>query len=817
MKKVYLHNNWQLKGDRVGVVPATVPGCVHTDLINCGQIKDLFWRDNNKQYSWIENCDFSYSCSFDAEECETASLVFEGLDTYSDMFLNGKKIGSTDDMFIEYRFDVSDIIKKCDNQLEVKFRSPVKEVENEPLCEGAFTKERIRTRRIQCTYGWDWVDRFVTCGIYRPVYIEYGNDMCVDNVYVFTENIDKYSAQIYTEIELKNYSDGGLVKIEILSPQGDSVCSTEVYSKESKIVRRFDIEDAQLWYPSGYGEHPLYTLRVRINDNIFTENFGIRTIKVLQLPDKEGSDYYNRSKELQSGKFVKDFDKNEKYSGFQVIVNSQRIFCCGANWVPCEPFPSAETDEKINNIISAAKKMNVNMIRVWGGGGFEKRHFYDLCDREGILVTQDFLMACGAYPEKEQWFIEKLKKEAEYAVKYLRNHPCLAWWSGDNENATMGNDIMENYRGREAALTAIAPMVYTYDRGRPFFVSSPYGGNLYASSTVGTTHNTIYVDKMYDYFYNQNCDDYKEFFEQFKARFIAEEPTFGAVSRNSILRFLSETDLEDSDEEMLRYHSKGNPDLKYELYDCVAAFALKVLGAAKNSKDRYFKYKYIQYEWVRIIFENHRRNIGYCNGLIFWMLNDCWPASMGWSFIDYFCIPKASFYAFKRCASKCVVSVIKKDNGYSAVLSNACDKPINAKAKAYLFEKSKGMQIAEEYEFNMSVDEYSSEFAELPWKHNEDHIVICEIKTDCGKDRSFYKDGNLAINDCSDCVKVISHTDTSISLASDKYIHVLELEGDYIFSNNYFSMLPGEEVTITYKNSNNIFDSEVTVTAYTLQ
>ena len=283
MFRQFLENNWILTGEKIGTVEATVPGCVHTDLINCGVIEDLFWRDNNLKYQWIEDCDFTYTCSFDADSSEKAALVFEGLDTYCDIYLNGEKIGSADDMFISYEFDITGVLKPRDNLLEVKFRSAVKEVEGLPLCDGAFTLERMRTRRIQCTYGWDWVDRFVTCGIYRPVYIKYGNDMYVESAYILTENIDKYSAQLCVELEMKNYAQGGLVDLDIVSPDGEVVRSSSFYVKEPKVVRRFDIENPQLWYPLGYGEQPIYTLSVTVNENHFCETFGIRTVKILQL------------------------------------------------------------------------------------------------------------------------------------------------------------------------------------------------------------------------------------------------------------------------------------------------------------------------------------------------------------------------------------------------------------------------------------------------------------------------------------------------------------------------------------------------------
>ena len=202
MKKVLLCDNWRLFGEKSDGLPATVPGCVHTDLLNNGVIDDPYWRDNNKAYQWIEKENWNYCCSFEAEPSEHVYLVFEGLDTYADIYLNGEHIAVAEDMFLPLRTNVSGKLKEKDNFLEVRFRSPVKEVEGNPELEAAFTAERLYTRRIQCTYGWDWVDRFVTCGIFRPVYLDYTSGMYAKSVYVTTENIDAFGAQIYTEIAL---------------------------------------------------------------------------------------------------------------------------------------------------------------------------------------------------------------------------------------------------------------------------------------------------------------------------------------------------------------------------------------------------------------------------------------------------------------------------------------------------------------------------------------------------------------------------------------------------------------------------------------
>ena len=814
MKKQFLECNWVLSNEKIGTIDASVPGCVHTDLAAAGIIKDLFYRDNNKQYLWIENEDFTYSCCFDAKTEEKASIVFEGLDTYCDVYLNGKCIGSAQDMFIPYSFDVSGLLRERDNKLEVRFRSPVKEVEGREALEGAFTTERLHTRRIQCTYGWDWVDRFVTCGIYRPVYISYGNDMHASSAYIYTENLDKYSAQLYLELEFENYTEGACVTVDIISPDGDIVNKAEFFCKEPMAVRRFDIAEPELWYPLGYGKQPLYTLCITVNENVYTETFGIRTLKILQLPDKVGSEYYERAKRLQAGEIGQIFDRNEEYSGFQLIVNGKRILCCGANWVPSEPFPSAETHEKYDKLIALAEKMGLNMLRVWGGGIFEDKYFYECCDRAGILVMQDFLMACGTYPENEEWFIELQRKEAEFAARYLRNHPCLAFWNGDNENATEASEDMPEYRGRKATVGAIAPVLYRLDRSRVFLPSSPFGGKTYASLTSGTTHNTNYIDRMFNYFYNTDCKDYKEYLSGFTARFISEEPVFGAVGTSSALRFMSEADLDDPEQNMLRYHTKNNPWLEHEVFDYLTIFALKMLGAPADSEERLFKYRYMQFEWYRVVLENLRRNIGFCNGLVFWMFNDCWPASLGWSVIDYYCCPKSGFYQFKRCSSDVVTSVTADDEGYTVTASNSAEKTAVLHCRALRFVKGESERDADVFEFELKASGYATESIRLPWRKDEQNVIICDSVFKGGSDRAFYKHGALELHRANDRLCVVARDESSITVEAKRYIHAVEFDGDAVFEDNYFTLLAGERRTVMFESlSEN--GTEFAVSAYT--
>lgn len=814
MKKIFLHENWQLFNERVGRLSAIVPGCVHTDLQRHKLIPDYFWRDNNEQCKWIENEDWTYACTFDcASTDEKTVLHFDGLDTYATVKLNGETVGEAHNMFIPHAFDVSGKLKKKSNLLEVCFRSPVKEVEGKPSFPAAFTNERLHTRRMQCTYSWDWVDRFVTCGIFLPVYLELGDDFRADSAYIYTEAIDSFGAQIRVVADFANYHKTGIATFEILSPDGAVVCKHVQYVAEPQVALRVNVRKPELWWPNGYGEQPLYTLRITANEEIFEETFGIRTLRIAELPDEKGSEcdrlaqYY---KELQKEVVEETYwDRTEETASFCVIVNGTRIYCRGGNWVPCSPFPSEETDDRIKNVLALAAEGNMNMIRVWGGGWFEKDVFYDECDRLGILVTQDFLMACGDYPQTEEWFLDELKQESAFAAKKLRNHPCLTWWAGDNENGTMGSDLQETYSGRAASLVGIEPQVRALDPTRTYLRTSPYGGTPYMSITRGTTHATNYFGNMFQFFLKPDCSAYKEHLEHFSGRMTVEEPIFGYPQRCSLLRFMTKEDLQAEEETILRFHSKTNPCVTPTLYDYGKAFAEKALGGFENVDDRLFKYEYIQYEWIRVVFEHCRRRIGYNDGIVFWMLNDIWPASMSWSIIDYYNLPKAAWYSFKRCAKR-VIGSLKKENGKYVLYVSSDGVKGTAKIVCHT-ENSKDIYTTE-----IQVNGYEAATVELPYPENA-RMAICDITFDGIKDRCFYKDGALPLTQ-TDGVKIVKQTKSEITLKATQYVHAVQLEGNFVCSDNYFSMLSGEEITLSYRKTDTASPDETfKVNAFTIK
>ena len=818
MKILSLDGNWILSGANPETketlnLDASVPGCVLNDIIKADVEKcDIFYRDNSEKFEKYEMWDWHYEKEFDVSEVSYKSeLHFERLDTYCDVYFNGTLIASCQNGHIPYDFDVTDKVTTGKNKIDVYFRSPIREVADKPLATGAFTKERMNTRRMQCTYGWDWVARFVTCGMGEVSLCFFDqNEARVDSLYVYTKSIDEYGAYIGISAVINEFALGKIYTFEVVDDEGNVVKTHKKYISYPRYDFNLSIEDAKLWYPRGYGSQPLYTLCVSCDgEQVHSELFGIRTVKIIQEIDEKDSENYYRCLMLKESKFDKVYDRNEEFSSFTLVVNGVKILCMGANWVPCEPYEKGGNEEKITEILEMSAEMGVNMIRVWGGGTFECRHFYDECSRLGIMVTQDFLMACGKYPEKEQWFIKELNKEAEYAAKLMRNKPCLVWWTGDNENATGGNDVMEDYMGRASATYGIHPVLMQLDPMRDFLPSSPYGGNLYASNTSGTTHNTNHLGDVFTYLHKDDLSDYKDAYKTISARFIAEEPTFGAVSTYSSKKFMTDEDIYGDDDYMREYHTKSNPDLPKSLYEYFTFLSEKILGAFKDGYDRDFKFKYIQYENIRNSLEMLRRERWFCSGDIFWQLNDCWPAYSGWAIIDYYNMPKAAYYSFKRCTKPLLCMIDKENDEYSVYVACDGNEDMATTIRVFTLDIKSGRKN-EIYNGTAFVTKGTT-VSVCTFKKDDDSIIIAETDGD----RAFYKDGTLEVCKCG-VDYTVDEVKKTVTFKSEKYVHAVEIEGNLVLDDNYFSLLPNEEKCVCYRKKNEELPLELSVQAYTI-
>ncbi|HYY96248.1 MAG TPA: glycoside hydrolase family 2 TIM barrel-domain containing protein, partial [Pyrinomonadaceae bacterium] len=479
--RIFLHAGWKFREAGKGEWrAATVPGCVHTDLLANKLIEDPFYRDDEPKLQWIGKTDWEYQTTFDVPprllQREHVELVFEGLDTYATVTLNGSVLLEADNMFRTWRADAKRLLKPGANTLRVLFRSPVNEIlplmakmsYQLPASNDQGEKTSPFTRKAPYQYGWDWGPRFVTSGIWRPVSLEAWDAARVESLRVVQKQLGRDSAQLTAEVEVVSTGErDATVVVENLTDKSAPIAQpVKLAAGANQVAVNFRINKPRLWWPNGMGEHALYDIRVRLltpgkDHDIFREvdaaaaRVGLRTVELRQQPDKEGK-------------------------SFTFVVNGVPVFMKGANWIPADSFPTRMTRERYRQLVESARDARMNMLRVWGGGIYESDDFYELCDEMGILLWQEFMFACSMYPG-DPAFLENVRAEAVDNVKRLRNHPSIVIWCGNNEIETawqhwgwkqnlpakLWDDYKKIFHG------VLPEVVAAYDPARPYWPSSP--------------------------------------------------------------------------------------------------------------------------------------------------------------------------------------------------------------------------------------------------------------------------------------------------------------------------------------------------------
>ncbi len=421
MKKQSLTSLWQFR--QLGSeewLPAQVPGGVHTDLMELGRIPDPFVGDNEKRVAWVAESDWEYRSSFNVQaevfHRKQIWLVCDGLDTLASLTLNGKQIGETNNMFRQYRFDVKSLLKAEGNEITITFRSPVKyvtEKNNARPMNGV--PQAIaggpHLRKAPCQFGWDWGPQLPPIGIWKDIYLEAYDSARISEVHL-RQNHDKGNVTISARVEVENAHAPLSVTLLVTAPDGSEQAENISLTSASGVVS-MQVKNPQLWWPNGLGEQPLYQVRVVLNEGDQTLDekkyqMGLRKIELKQEPDEWGK-------------------------SFTFVVNGHPFFAKGADWIPADSFPTRLTEESLEGLIRSAVDTHQNMLRVWGGGFYEEERFYDLCDRYGILIWQDFIFSCSIYPLDEPEFLENVRVEAVENIRRIRHRASLALWCGNNE------------------------------------------------------------------------------------------------------------------------------------------------------------------------------------------------------------------------------------------------------------------------------------------------------------------------------------------------------------------------------------------------
>jgi beta-mannosidase len=434
MRKLSLDGDWQLAHcpdgegsiatlDRLEWIPAQVPGEVHWDLLRAGKIDDPFFDLNHLKMRPLEEHEFWYRRQFHVPpemSGERVELVFEGLDCFATVWLNGLCVGRSANALVPRVFDVTTAVRPGEeNEIVVRLASPLKAVEGKDLtgCAAAMdTKERLWARKSDQCYGWDIALRLVTVGIWRPVTLVAYDRAILRDFFLRTTSLAEQgaAAQVVLEVEVEalTAAEAGL-SVEATAICGDSRLQLAAPVRDGKAVMEATVVRPKLWWTWDLGEPHLYALTIVLREGPQElgrrqAHVGLRTIRLLQEPP------------------------GGRERSFVFELNGVRFFARGLNWTPCDAiYPRAEP-WKQQRLVRLARQLNCNMLRVWGGGIYEPDQFYAECDRQGIMLFHDFLYACAIYPQVPE-FLELAREEAETAVRRLRNHPSLALWCGDNE------------------------------------------------------------------------------------------------------------------------------------------------------------------------------------------------------------------------------------------------------------------------------------------------------------------------------------------------------------------------------------------------
>jgi beta-mannosidase len=812
-----LDSSWEISGfdphgtRRISGLAAEVPGHVHPALQRAGLIPDPFWRDQADQCQWVEHWEWRYRRSFVVPEefpQQWVVLQFDGLDTFATILLNGKEVGVTENMFIQHEFDITGCLRPGKNTIEVRFAPAVASVEQKPHrnYEAIFNPKGERTyiRRMQCTFGWDWVPRLVSAGIWQPCRIVSYPNVRIEDLFVWTSHLNRDFAELKLELTTAiRLSTAYRAHLTITDPEGHPVWEKTLPLSSEVIKIDARVGKPQLWWPNGAGEQPLYHVTAELldsNDAVLSrreQETGMRTVTVEQVPDADGSG-----------------------SCFTLVVNGQRIFAKGGNWVPADPFPSRITSDHYARLLGQARDAGMNMLRSWGGGIYEPEAFWRACDEMGIMVSQDFLLACATYPEDDLSFTNPLKREIACGIRMLRNHPSLVFWCGDNE---LGLNFKANelWSFKKFHEDVTASMMGEMDPSRVFRLTSPFGGHLNNSPLAGDCHlSAQYTDAMTV----GNMRDYREQIELNVGRFMSEHAAGGSPPKRTLLRFMTEDDLAGT--EMWECHTRDNPYVGTKggltLHHVFQRQAKLLYGDAQSGSTRCIsQMEYLQYELVRLGLETSRRRKFWCSGIQFWMFNDCWPAS-SYSMVDYWGGRKASWYAMaagcrpviaaSEATGKCIRWWVCND------LLEAVTVEVEIRVQPWqgAARWSKNLNVTVPSNSSIPVIELSR--AEVTDQLGTDAALVCNLSHPGGYDRSWWFPGlpkemslpaaKLHVMECR------NESEGSVTIRSENWARVVSLDADLDFSDNYFDMLPGETRTIGWKALQRPFTGEIRVSCW---
>ncbi|MCH5672275.1 glycoside hydrolase family 2 protein [Streptomyces gilvus] len=631
-----LTEGWVLRHEGQAL-PASVPGCVHTDLLSAGVIPDPFLGRDETEVAWVGKREWTYETELRAGSGhEQTDLVFEGLDTVAEVTLDGRLLGRTRNMHRSYRFDVTGLA----GRLSVRFVSAYAEAEavRGRLGErpAAYTEPYNYVRKMACSFGWDWGPTLVTAGIWRPVRLEGWSTARIARVRpLVTVEGALGVVELHVEVERSRVE----VPLSVEASVGGARVRGEIEGTSG--VVRLEVPDARLWWPRGYGEQPLYEVELTLVDggevlDVWRRRIGFRSVGLDTSADEHGT-------------------------GFTLVVNGERLFARGVNWIPDDVFPSRITRERYRERLGQAAAAGVDLVRIWGGGIYESEDFYDACDELGLLVWQDFPFACAAYPE-EQPLRGEVEAEARENVVRLMPHPSLVLWNGNNENLWGFRDWGWEERlggdswGEGYYLGLLPRVVAESDPTRPYTAGSPWSGS-WAHHPNDPAHGTHHSWEVW------NQADYADYRRQVP-RFVAEFGWQAPPTYETLRRALPGEELAADSPGMLHHQKADDGQGKLE------RGLARHFAVPEGDFDRWHYLTQVnQARAVAAGIEHWRSHWPVCAGTVVWQLNDCWPVT-SWAAVDGDGREKPLYHELRRLYADRLPTLQVRDGGLVLALVN---------------------------------------------------------------------------------------------------------------------------------------------------
>jgi beta-mannosidase len=781
-----------------GWMPVPAPGDVYLALIAAGRLAHPFNGRNEDQAAWVRDREWWQRTTFTAPSAVSdavTELVFEGLDTFASIYLDGELLARTDNMFRRYAFDISGRIRPGQqHRLAIRFDPPALAVIDRPLpVWSAFTdrvsrSKRNQMRKAQFGWGWDWGPDLPTVGVWKAARIETRARQRIEGVRFATLTASAETARVRITVETP--MDAALVvEVVLTDPDGAVVFSRTCPPGDASGA--LDIDRPRLWWTADLGEQPLYSLTVRLfaGDRLLDESrrdVGVRTIALDETADPE----------------------EPAATFFRFVLNGHPIFAKGACWAPTTSFVGDVASEPYDRLLDQAVGANMNMIRIWGGGIYEPDLFYDLCDRKGLLVWQDFMFACAHYPEEGE-FAASVKVEVEEQVRRLRHHACLAIWCGNNESQAM-NRINTDMGGEPVRLSGTAlyedlipEVLGRLDPEALYRPGSPWGGSNPNTMRAGDVHNwtvwhglpPIPNDTMIgEYAVTPEGIAYTRYAED-RSRFVSEFGIQAAPALATLKRWMDPADLTpDSPGFLARIKDESRK---------ADAMISTVTGPATTLEAYVDFTQWTQAEGLKFGVEHFRRRTPHCSGALIWQFNDCWPC-VSWSLVDYDGIRKASWFAVRRAFAPVLASFRLENGGAELWISNDTLKPVGGEIEIALSRLDGRPEWTRREAFmvapNTGAPVWRTEVAAA------DDLVLTVRSVDDlfpPNRELFVPISRLALSKGARpemAVRRVGPRELAVDLSAETwlaFVHLVSDRADLRFDDNYFDMVAGERRTVT--------------------